>query len=117
MAAAALMGSKFASPAVAAELKSYARNQTNWILGLNPFDACMLQGKGRNTPDDYEAGIPNAPGGICNGITSGVEDEQDIAFLPPPYGTRADWSWRWKEQWIPHSAWLILVLAAEATAH
>jgi len=117
LAAAALMGSKLASPAVAAELKSYARNQTNWILGLNPYNICMMQGKGRNNPDDYEAGIPNPPGGICNGITSGVEDEQDIAFLPPPYGTRADWSWRWKEQWIPHSAWLIVALAAEVTAH
>jgi len=116
LAAAALMGSKLASPAVAAELKSYARNQTNWILGLNPYNMCMMQGKGRNNPDDYEAGIPNPPGGICNGITSGVEDEQDIAFLSPPHGTRADWSWRWKEQWIPHSAWLILALAAEATA-
>lgn len=116
LAAAALMGSKLASPAVSAELKSYARNQANWILGLNPFDACMLQGKGRNNPGDYEAGIPSPPGGVCNGITSGVKDEQDIAFLPPPYGTRADWSWRWKEQWIPHSAWLILALAAEAAA-
>ena len=31
---------------------------------------------------------------------------------PPPHGTQADWSWRWKEQWIPHSAWLLLALAA-----
>ena len=116
LAAAALLGSQVASPEMAAELRTYAANQINWILGLNPHDMCMLQGKGRNNPDDYESGIPNPPGGICNGITSGVDDEQDIAFAPAPHGARADWSWRWKEQWIPHSAWLILALAAEATA-
>ena len=114
LAAAALMGCSLGSPAEVAEWKSYARNQTNWVFGLNPFDACMMQGKGRNNPEAYEAGIPNPPGGICNGITAGVDNEHDIAFLPPPYGTRADWSWRWKEQWLPHPAWLILALAAES---
>jgi hypothetical protein len=114
LAAAALLGGQFASPEIGAELRTYARDQINWILGLNPFDICMLQGKGRNNPEDYEAGAPNPPGGICNGITSSVEDEQDIAFMPAPYGRRADGSWRWKEQWIPHSAWLALALAAEA---
>ncbi len=45
-----------------------------------------------------------------------MQDEQDISFLPPPYGQRGGWSWRWKEQWIPHAAWLTLALAAEAVA-
>ena len=116
LAAAALLGSRLATPEMAAQLRAYAGNQVNWILGLNPYDMCMLQGKGRNNPGDYEAGAPNPPGGICNGITSGVSDEQDIAFQPPPYGRRADWSWRWKEQWIPHAAWLTLALAADAAA-
>ena len=116
LAAAAMLGSRLAAPAMAADLRAYAGDQVNWILGLNPFDMCMLQGKGRNNPGDYEAGAPNPPGGICNGITSGVQDEQDIAFQPPPYGRRADWSWRWKEQWIPHASWMILALAADAAA-
>jgi len=116
LATAALLGSRLAAPEMAAELRAYAGNQVNWILGLNPYDMCMLQGKGRNNPGDYEAGAPNPPGGICNGITSGVTDELDIAFQPPPYGRRADWSWRWKEQWIPHAAWLTLALAADAAA-
>jgi len=116
LAAAALLGCQLATPEAAADLRTYAGNQVNWILGLNPFDMCMLQGKGRNNPGDYEAGAPNPPGGICNGITSGVQDERDIAFQPVPYGRRADWSWRWKEQWIPHASWLILALAADASA-
>jgi hypothetical protein len=83
---------------------------------MNPFDVCMLHGKGRNNPD-CEPRYPHAPGGISNGLTSGVKDEHDIAFLPLPYGRRGDWYWRWEDQWIPHSFWMILALAAEATAH
>ncbi|MCF7675256.1 MAG: glycoside hydrolase family 9 protein [Akkermansiaceae bacterium] len=116
LATAARLGSQVVPPGTAAELRTYAGNQVNWILGLNPYDMCMLQGKGRNNPGDYHVGSPSPSGGICNGITSGVEDEQDIAFLPPPYGRRGDWSWRWSEQWTPHAAWLTLALAAEATA-
>ncbi|MEI6535378.1 MAG: glycoside hydrolase family 9 protein [Verrucomicrobiaceae bacterium] len=116
LAAAALIGSKLGAAEMAADLRTYGGNQINWILGLNPYDMCMMQGKGRNNPGDYEAGEPNPPGGICNGITSGVGDEKDIAFQPQPYGRRADWSWRWKEQWIPHAAWMTLALAAEAAA-
>ncbi len=32
----------------AARLESFAADQLSWILGRNPFDACMLQGRGRN---------------------------------------------------------------------
>ncbi len=114
LASAALMGGSCTPPEMTAELKAYGRNQVNWILGLNPYDLCMMQGKGRNNPAGYEGGAPSPPGGICNGITSGVEDEHDIAFLPAPYAQRGDWSWRWNEQWIPHAAWMILALAAES---
>ena len=93
-----------------AEWERYATDQLNWIFGLNPFDSCMLQGRGRNTPD-YHPAYPNAPGGVCNGITSGVEDEHDIAFSPAPYGDDMLFSWRWSEQWIPHGAWLLLALS------
>jgi Glycosyl hydrolase family 9 len=95
-------------PAVRTRLQSFAADQLSWIVGRNPFDTCMLQGRGRNNAD-YSADFPNLPGGILNGITSGWTDEADIAFLPPdaPEGD----SWRWSEQWIPHTAWFLLVTA------
>ena len=34
-------------PAFQLKLRSYAWDQLNWILGLNPFDTCMLHGSGR----------------------------------------------------------------------
>jgi len=32
------------------KLESFALDQLNWILGLNPFDDSMLQGTGHNNP-------------------------------------------------------------------
>jgi hypothetical protein len=96
-------------------LRAYAVDQLDWIFGLNPFDMTMLQGRGRNNPD-YIPVNPNVPGGVCNGMTSGFEDEHDIAFMPAPQGSDVEENWRWAEQWIPHAAWLTLGLAAQVAA-
>ena len=114
LSAAALVASR-QLPGLAADLKAYGTDQLDWILGLNPYDMCMLQGKGRNNPE-YEVEQPNAPGGVCNGMTSGFSDEHDIAFQPQPQASNPDQNWRWSEQWIPHAAWLGLALAAQAAA-
>jgi hypothetical protein len=100
-------------PGKSRALRAYAADQLDWILGLNPYDMSMLQGKGRHNPE-YLAENPNAPGGICNGITSGFDDERDIAFLPPPHDKNPDQNWRWSEQWIPHGAWYVLAVSAAA---
>jgi hypothetical protein len=96
--------------AFADAIAQYGDNALHWVLGANPFDACMLQGWGRNNPR-YEAGFFNAPGGVCNGITSGFEDDEDIAFPDTKTATMAN-SWRFTEQWMPHGAWLLLALSA-----
>ncbi len=91
--------------------RRYAQDQLDWILGLNPFDICMLDGTGRNNPPYHESGENlNYRGGVCNGIT-GADDETDIAFMPPSYDDLSN-RWRWAEQWLPHSSWLMLALAA-----
>lgn len=92
-------------------LDAFATDQLNWILGLNPFDSCMLNGVGRNNPpymyfDSWE--FTNAPGGISNGITAGFKDENDIDYLLTYKQTGADNDWRWGEQWLPHAAWYLL---------
>jgi hypothetical protein len=94
-----------------ARLGSYAADQLGWILGCNPFDACFLHGFGRNNPE-YEPGFPNSFGGICNGVTAGFGDEEDIAFLPAPYAEDPRQRWRWSEQWLPHAAWYLLAVCA-----
>ena len=111
LAAAAFLAAPLVDVPSRAALERYAVDQLDWILGRNPFDVCMLQGRGRNAPD-YLPGFPNAPGGICNGITSGFEDERDLAFLPSPWDANPSHNWRWSEQWLPHDAWMLLALAA-----
>ena len=117
MATAALLASRYVKQdrAYYDKLQSFAWNQLNWILGLNPFDTCMLHGSGRNNPpymffDSYE--YTNAPGGICNGITAGFLDEDDIDFNLSVAQTGADHDWRWGEQWLPHASWYLLALSA-----
>jgi len=96
-------------PGFCATLLRYAHANLNWIFGFNPFDLCMMQGHGRNNPR-YEKGFWNAPGGVCNGITSGLENEDDIDFRNPADSVPIH-SWRWTEQWIPHGAWLFHALS------
>jgi hypothetical protein len=93
----------------APQASEWSRDCIGWILGRNPFDVCMLQGYGRNNPP-YHPGFHNAPGGVCNGVTSGFGDESDIAFRPMPVAVDKEHSWRWGEQWMPHAAWLLLAL-------
>jgi Glycosyl hydrolase family 9/Cellulase N-terminal ig-like domain len=92
-----------------ADLRRYAQAALDWIFGLNPFDACMMQGHGHNNPR-YDLDKWNAPGGVCNGITAGEDDEDDIDFKQAEE-TDPSQSWRWTEQWIPHGAWLFVALA------
>jgi hypothetical protein len=103
-----------ADKALADNYRAFGRDQLNWILGLNPFDACMLQGKGRNNPqymffDSYE--YTNAPGGIVNGITAGYRDEADIDLNLHFSVTGRDDDWRWAEQWLPHAAWFLYAVS------
>jgi hypothetical protein len=94
-------------PAFCQRLTRYGIDQLNWILGLNPFNSCMLYGKGYHNRN-YCDPLPLVCGGICNGVTSGFEDESDIAFDTEGLRDRPDVSWRWTEQWIPHAAWFVL---------
>ena len=95
---------------LAARLRRFASDQVHWILGRNPFDVCMLQGRGRNNVE-YTPDFPNVPGGIVNGITSASDDEAGIGFLTADLADGPD-SWRWAEQWIPHSAWFLLAASS-----
>ncbi len=115
-AAARLAAKQFPNdPEFQKQLRAFATNQLNWILGLNPFDSSMMNGIGHNNPqylffDSWE--FTNAPGGISNGITAGFKDEEDIDYNLTYKQTGADNDWRWQEQWLPHGAWYILAVSA-----
>jgi hypothetical protein len=101
-------------PAFQHQLQTYAWDQLNWILGENPYDSCMMQGVGRNNIfymyfESYE--YNNAPGGICNGITSGRTNPNDIDYNVGYAVTGKDEDWRWGEQWLPHAAWYLYAVS------
>jgi hypothetical protein len=105
-----------AGPSFVESLRAFGRDQLDWILGLNPYDACMLQGHGRNNIpymffNSWE--YTNAPGGICNGITGGYTSDQGegIDFGLRFAETGKDDDWRWAEQWLPHAAWYLYAVA------
>lgn len=97
------------------KLQAHAWNQLNWILGLNPFNSSMMHGTGRNNIAYMFFGTyqyTNAPGGICNGITGGYANADDIDYDLGYSKTGKDDDWRWAEQWLSHAAWYLVAVAA-----
>jgi hypothetical protein len=95
------------------ELLAFAQNQENWIMGLNPFDSCMMEGYGRRNIQYFcrsRYDFLNSPGGICNGITAGPPNGEGICFITAPTADVDD-NWRWAEQWLPHASWFLYLLA------
>jgi hypothetical protein len=116
MAAAARMAAPlFADkPEFQSQLRAYAWNQLHWILGRNPFDATMLMGSGHSyAPYMFFSSYKytGAPGGIMNGITAGLDNEDGIAFNLGYAVTGKDEDWRWTEQWLPHAAWYLYAVS------
>lgn len=94
------------------KLKSFAQHQTDWIMGCNPFDSCMIDGFGRNNIQYFFQGkydFMNSPGGICNGITAREGDDRGLEFIMKP-ADRCDDNWRWAEQWLPHVCWYLYAM-------
>lgn len=97
-------------------VERYAENQLDWILGKNPFGYCFMYGKGTKNPGRYSGSSSNATtltGGIANGITGSDTDGSGIAWdAASALGLNTWDNWRWIEQWLPHSTWYLMALAA-----
>jgi hypothetical protein len=101
-------------PEFQSQLRTYAWNQLHWILGRNPYDATMLMGSGHGYAPymffrSYK--YTGAPGGIMNGITASLDNEDGIAFNLGYAVTGKDEDWRWTEQWLPHAAWYLYAVS------
>lgn len=91
----------------------YAQSQLDWTLGRNPYGISMLYGFGKRNPPTVASSAGDMfAGGISNGITGAVGSDtgEGIAFGPGPDGEQ----WRWVEQWIPHSTWMLLAAVESA---
>lgn len=89
----------------------YAQSQLDWTLGRNPYGMSMLYGFGaKNPPTVLESAGEMFLGGISNGITGAVGSDTGagISFAPGPDSEQ----WRWVEQWIPHTTWMLFAVMA-----
>lgn len=100
---------------------SYARSQLEWILGENPANVGFVNGIGKNNPPNYCGEKPpyhgTLAGGISNGLTGSATDGSGIQWLSGDANPDNCWkNWRWSEQWLPHSAWMLVAVLSEANA-
>ena len=77
-----------------------AYRQLEWIMGANPFAACMMTGEGMRNPFPHSRFVGLIPGGIMNGIAGNTKDE-------PVLDMEYTLDWRTCEYWSPHVAFYI----------
>lgn len=92
-------------------LQHFADDQVAWVLGLNPYDSCMMVNRGRHNPEyffRYQYDFIGVPCGIVNGITSAIDDDEGIEYVASPLDNpQIDDNWRWAEEWLPHAIWYL----------
>ena len=101
------------APGLPPDWAAYAQGQLDWTLGRNPYGISMLYGFGRHNPPAVPSSAGDMfAGGISNGITGAVGSDtgEGITFGPGPDAEQ----WRWVEQWLPHSTWMLLAATAMA---
>lgn len=106
-----LAGHGTAGYGLPADWALYAQDQLDWTLGRNPYGISMLYGFGReNPPTVLESAGEMFVGGISNGITGAPDSDTGagISFAPGPDSEQ----WRWVEQWIPHTTWMLFAVMA-----
>ncbi len=77
-----------------------AYRQLEWIMGANPFAACLMTGEGMRNPYPHSRFVGLIPGGIMNGIAGNAADE-------PGLDLKYTLNWRTCEYWSPDVAFYI----------
>jgi hypothetical protein len=85
--------------------RDLACRQLEWVMGANPFGACLMTGEGMRNPYPHSRYVGLIPGGIMNGIAGNTRDEP---ILDTEYG----FDWRTTEYWSPHNAYYLWAVSA-----
>jgi hypothetical protein len=84
--------------------RDLAYRQLEWVMGANPFGACLMTGEGSRNPYPHSRYVGLIPGGIMNGIAGNMKDA-------PILDTSNGFDWRTTEYWSPHNAFYIWTLS------
>jgi len=82
------------------EYTELAYRQLEWVMGANPFGACLMTGEGMRNPYPHSRYEGLAVGAIMNGMGG---NENDDPLLDTEYG----FDWHTTEYWQPHNAWYL----------
>ncbi len=85
--------------------RDLAFRQIEWVMGANPFGACLMTGEGMRNPYPHSRYVGLIPGGVMNGIAGNTRDEP---VLDMEYG----FDWRTTEYWSPQNSYYISAVAA-----
>ncbi len=80
--------------------RELAYRQFEWIMGANPFGACLMTGEGMRNPYPHSRFVGLIIGGLMNGIAGNADDE-------PVLDTEYGFDWRTTEYWSPHNAFYL----------
>jgi hypothetical protein len=80
------------------EYRDMALRQLEWVMGANPFGACLMTGEGTRNPYPHSRYVGLIPGGVMNGIAGNMKDQ-------PVLDMSNGLDWRTTEYWSPHNAW------------
>jgi len=83
-----------------ASYRDLALRQLEWVMGANPFGACLMTGEGWRNSYPFSHFVGPLAGGIVNGIAGNAKDEP---ILQMEYGN----DWRTGEYWTPHNAFYL----------
>jgi len=86
------------------EYRDAAFRQLEWVMGNNPFGACLMWGEGWRNSYPYSRFAGPIIGGIVNGVAGNA---QDVPILEMEYGN----DWRTGEYWTPHNAFYLWALS------
>ena len=103
---------------LAARLRALAADQVHWVLGMNPLDLCMFEGRGTSQRIYFHhlyAQVPGhergaVPGAIPNGIIRPA-DNSDRPWFELRTGPGSPPGAESTEPWLPHNAFYLLMLA------
>jgi hypothetical protein len=87
-----------------AAYRDLAMRQLEWVMGANPFGACLMTGEGSRNSYPFSHFVGPLIGGIVNGVAGNAKDEP---ILQMEYGN----DWRTGEYWTPHNAFYLWALS------
>ncbi|HYW48599.1 MAG TPA: glycoside hydrolase family 9 protein [Bryobacteraceae bacterium] len=86
------------------EYRDLAWRQMEWVMGANPFGACLMTGEGARNPYPLSYFVGVIVGGLMNGVAGNADDEPILNF-------DGGIDWHTNEYWSPHVGYYLAAVS------